>query len=153
MFNKAKEPKAIEEFQEEYRFLSNMWECPVYYDDMLWSSAEHAYQAAKTLIKVEKDMVMASASPYAAKKAGRMVTLREDWDNVRLEIMHDIVLAKFSLSPLRERLLETGERTLREGNSWNDTFWGVCDGIGKNHLGRTLMTVRIELRKLQNLTL
>ena len=34
-----------------------------------------------------------------------------------------------------------------EGNTWNDTFWGVCNGQGQNWLGKILMLVRSELNK------
>ena len=42
-------------------------------------------------------------------------------------------------------LLATGKATLVEGNSWGDTFWGVCRGKGKNMLGKILMRVRKRL--------
>ncbi len=47
---------------------------------------------------------------------------------------------------LREKLLATGDRKLVEGNTWGDTFWGVCRGNGKNHLGKILMKIRAELQ-------
>jgi len=63
--------------------------------------------------------------------------------------MEEIVRAKFTQNEcLREMLLATGDAVLEEGNTWNDTFWGVHlkNGQGQNHLGRILMKVREELR-------
>jgi predicted NAD-dependent protein-ADP-ribosyltransferase YbiA (DUF1768 family) len=61
--------------------------------------------------------------------------------------MEDVVRAKFSQNPeLCDQLLDTGDKTLIEGNHWGDRFWGVCDGVGENHLGQILEKVRTELR-------
>ena len=57
------------------------------------------------------------------------------------------VNAKFSTNEsLKKRLLETGDEELIEGNTWNDTYWGVCKGVGLNKLGEILMRVREELK-------
>jgi predicted NAD-dependent protein-ADP-ribosyltransferase YbiA (DUF1768 family) len=61
-----------------------------------------------------------------------------------------MVRLKFSThQELRERLLATGEAELIEGNTWNDTFWGVCKGEGQNWLGKILMEVRKELAEVE----
>jgi predicted NAD-dependent protein-ADP-ribosyltransferase YbiA (DUF1768 family) len=61
--------------------------------------------------------------------------------------MYDIVLDKFTRNPyLAEMLVETGDRYLEESNHWNDTVWGVCDGIGTNWLGKIIMDVRDQLK-------
>ena len=63
--------------------------------------------------------------------------------------MHDIVYAKFSQNPiLRQKLINTQDMILIENNTWNDTFWGVCNGVGENHLGKILMEVREELKNI-----
>ena len=60
--------------------------------------------------------------------------------------MYDVCKAKFTQNPeLAEKLLATGEQELVEGNNWNDTFWGMCRGKGKNMLGNILMKIREEL--------
>ena len=62
--------------------------------------------------------------------------------------MFDLVLEKFKQNPeLKQKLLETGNQELIEGNTWNDTFWGVCNGQGQNWLGKILMLARSELNK------
>ena len=85
-----------------------------------------------------------------AKRLGRHVQLRPNWENVKLPIMEDIVRAKFTQNEdLKELLLATGDLVLEEGNTWHDTFWGVDAKTreGTNHLGRILMRVRQELRE------
>ena len=73
--------------------------------------------------------------------------LRDDWEAVKIQIMYQIVYAKFSQNPLlKQKLLDTGDAYLQEGNTWYDTFWGVCNGVGQNNLGYILMRVREELR-------
>lgn len=59
--------------------------------------------------------------------------------------MLDALRKKFSDDKLRSMLLATGEEYLVEGNTWGDKYWGVCGGIGLNHLGKLLMQVRDEL--------
>jgi len=68
--------------------------------------------------------------------------MRPDWEAVKDDIMYRCVLAKFEDPILRQRLLDTGDQELIEGNTWGDTYWGVCKGKGRNMLGKTLMAVR-----------
>lgn len=116
-------------------------------DGAVYPTVEHAYQAAKSNNPSSsyRAAILANPSPGAAKSMGRVVQLREDWNTVRLPIMSDLVWLKFQHADLRSRLIATAGRTLIEGNSWGDTFWGVCRGIGMNHLGRILMNVREHL--------
>lgn len=66
-------------------------------------------------------------------------------------LMAKLLLQKFEDPDLAQRLLETGEKYLVEGNTWNDTLWGVCNGRGRNLLGLMLMEIRKLLReKRQN---
>jgi len=53
------------------------------------------------------------------------------------------LLLKFTQhSDLKERLLDTHNLELIEGNNWDDTYWGICNGRGRNMLGMLLMEVR-----------
>ncbi len=116
---------------------------------MWYPSVEHAYQAAKTLDNSSRQIIQDLSSPGAAKKLGRTFKLRDDWDKIKLDIMYELVKEKFSIAlnaPLKQALLATGDAELIEGNWWRDTYWGVCDGIGSNHLGKILMRVRDEIR-------
>lgn len=137
----------IESFLGEYRFLSNFWPAPVEFEGIFFPSVEHAYQAAKSLDVEERRRIAAIVKPGDAKRAGRAVALRPDWEQVKLRVMEECVRYKFThQAELREKLLATGDTELIEGNTWNDRFWGVCDGQGENHMGRILMKVRAELR-------
>jgi len=141
---------SITSFYGEHRFLSNFFMIPVTLDGVEYPSTEHAFQAAKTLDSKEREKVRKAPTCGKAKRMGRTVTLRADWDQIRLGIMKDLVRQKFSAKTypdMAEKLLATGEAVLVEGNTWRDTFWGVCDGKGENHLGKILMEVREELRR------
>ena len=137
----------IDRFSGRYRFLSNFWRCVVAYDGLAYPSSEHAFQAAKTTNRVQRVAIQTIPSPGQAKKFGRGMSLRVDWESIKLDVMQTVVSDKFSRnSELKERLLETGDRKLIEGNTWNDTYWGVCNGVGENHLGTILMQVREAVR-------
>lgn len=139
--------KPITEFRGDYRWLSNFWDCPVKYEDVMYPTSEHAYQAAKTLDRNERLKIRNLDTPGKAKRAGKNLEIRSDWEDVKLQVMTDILTDKFSRNPdLAEKLIQTGTADLIEGNTWNDTFWGVCRGKGQNHLGRILMRIRDELQ-------
>lgn len=140
-------PLKIAEFQGDYRFLSNFWPAHVEFDGITYPTAEHAYQAAKTLDPAERRRIAALPTPAEAKREGRALPLRPDWEQVKLDVMERCVRYKFSHdADLRARLLATGDAQLEEGNAWGDRFWGVYEGQGENWLGRILMTVRQELK-------
>lgn len=137
----------IYEFKGEYAFLSNFARCNVVYNGNIYPTVEHAFQAAKCLdLSIQKSFITL-ATPGDAKKLGKQVVLRPDWEQVKDGIMKDLLTQKFSHEPFRLQLLSTGNAKLIEGNTWNDTYWGVCNGKGLNILGTLLMEVRDELRK------
>lgn len=138
----------IDSFTGKYRFLSNFSPCIVTYEGMPYLSVEHAYQAAKTNDYNERKTVdWLNLTAGEAKKAGQTLTLRKDWDEVKLDIMDRLVRRKFKEPLYRNALMETGTEELIEGNTWGDTFWGVCNGVGENHLGKILMKIRAEYAK------
>lgn len=140
--------KDILSFRDENYFLSNMFPCNVVYDGLTYCSAEAAFQASKTL-DVEERKKFTNISGYDAKKLGRTVKLRSDWENVKIGIMQEILEAKFTNPDLKEKLASTGKVRLVEGNTWRDTFWGVDarTGKGMNVLGNLLMDIRNEIQK------
>lgn len=150
----------ISGFQGENRFLSNFWPCVVPVklpdSDLSFCTVEHAYVAAKTLDPAHRKRISNLVTPGDAKRYGRELPLRPDWEEVKLGIMEDLVRQKFFNNPeLEEKLLDTGNAELIEANHWNDTFWGVCKGKGQNHLGKILMTIRSELlvRYIKNMNI
>lgn len=137
---------AISSFDGRYAFLSNFYPATVFYENRKYPSAEHAFQAAKTQIYEEMIAIQNAETPGRAKRLGRKCTLRPDWELIKDDVMYKIVRDKFTRHPdLSAALLNTGNAELIEGNTWNDCYWGVCDGEGQNHLGQILMKVRNEL--------
>jgi ribA/ribD-fused uncharacterized protein len=132
-------------FQGEYRFLSNFWPATIPYMGFLFPSVEHAYQAAKSFDKDYKRLIRYTSSPFQAKKLGRTAVLRDDWEEVKVLKMEQFLRLKFIDRELKKMLLDTGDKYLEETNTWNDTFWGVCNGKGQNVLGNLLMRIRKEL--------
>jgi ribA/ribD-fused uncharacterized protein len=138
----------INNFDGEYGFLSNSWPCRVKLDGMLYyPTVEHAYQAAKTDDPAERREVRMAFSPQQARRVGQKVMLRGNWEFIRLQVMEDLLRQKFSKgSDFAARLLKTGDEELIDGNTRQDAYWGVCDGLGENQLGKMLMTIRKDLR-------
>lgn len=138
----------IDSFFGKYRFLSNFEPCTVVYDGMTYTCSEAAYQAAKTT-DVSLRIAFTTMNGSKSKFTGQKLTLRPDWNDIKVDVMYQIVKDKFFRNPeLRVKLLNTGDLELIEGNYWGDTFWGVCNGKGENHLGKILMRVRKELAEI-----
>ena len=111
----------------------------------MYPSVEHAYQAAKTYNQGDRRRIATAETATEAKRMGRKVRLRANWDTTRRLVMYKLLKQKFSIGSLKSRLLRTGKAELIEGNWWGDSYWGVYKGIGKNILGKLLMRVRREL--------
>jgi ribA/ribD-fused uncharacterized protein len=94
----------------------------------------------------EREKIIAQVTPGQAKRAGKKLNLRPDWDSKRLEVMLELLQRKFETPFLRTELLNTHPNELVEGNTWGDTFWGSCGGKGENNLGKLLMKVRDQIR-------
>lgn len=141
--------KTIDSFTGQYRFLSNFYPSEVELVGVMYPTVEHAYQASKTLIPTEREIIRAAKTPGQAKALGRRVSIVPEWNQIRIGIMRDLLSKKFANKVLRAEIVETGDAQLVEGNYWNDTFWGVCRGKGQNWLGKLLMEVREELKVLR----
>jgi ribA/ribD-fused uncharacterized protein len=143
----------IDKFEGKYAFLSNFYASIVQEDGITYPTIEHYFQAQKTLNPFERKEIAATATPGQAKRAGRNVTLREDWEEVKDSVMLQGLRLKFDIEELANMLLETGDAYLEEGTTWHDNTWGncscpKCENIpGQNRLGTLLMQVRQELRK------
>lgn len=134
----------IKEFKGDKRWLSNFTKCRVELDGVIYPSTENAYQAAKTVILSERKS-FEYVAPGKAKRLGKKVTLRSDWGKVKIRIMMDLNKQKYSKEPFKSLLLDTGDCEIQEGNIWGDTFWGVCNGKGRNSLGKIIMKIREDL--------
>lgn len=138
---------AIKEFRGYYDFLSNFYAYPFIYNGRRYFNAEAAYQAQKLPTDKGREQFMAISAP-AAKKLGKTVELREDWEAIKVEVMRAVVSAKFEQNAdLAKLLIATGDAHLEEGNHWGDRFWGTVNGIGQNMLGKILMEVRSNLQQ------
>ena len=142
----------INRFSLKYGFLSNFYYSPMMIDDLVWETVEHYFQGMKTLIKLDREAIRVSGSPGNAKKLGRRVILRPDWEKVKYEVMYTGVKSKFQQNEeVHSLLCKTGNTFLEEGNTWHDNVWGNCSCPrcekieGKNALGKTIMQIRSEL--------
>ncbi len=136
----------INEFKGKYYFLSNFYPAPVMYEGLMYKNNESAYQSVKVK-DIERRKQFCKLDPSTAKKKGRNVLLRNDWEKIKDEVMYQCVKDKFNRNiELKQKLIDTGNKELIEGNTWNDIYWGVCRGRGKNKLGKILMRVREELK-------
>lgn len=137
-------------FENEYRFLSNFYEGgPICYRGAVYKTVEHAFQAAKAKESIDREYVALAPTPSEAKRRGRHVELRPDWEFAKDRIMYEIVREKFlQHGGIARKLMETGSEDLVEINSWGDRYWGVdTAGRGQNKLGKILMRVRGELNE------
>ena len=146
--------KVIDCFDGDYAFLSNFYEHPIEMNGVTYKTAEHAFQAMKATTKADHDLIVNADTPGRAKRLGKKIQLRSDWEDIKYIIMQDILRVKFASPELGQMLLATGDATLIEGNDWHDNLWGNCtcpkcaDKVGKNWLGNILMGVRQDLIQL-----
>ena len=142
--------KEIRNFDGDFNWLSN-FSPHEFYDERgaLWSTVEHYYQAMKTWDIIEKDKIWSARTPGKAKRLGREVPLRNDWEHKKIEVMCDGVTWKFFQNKdIQKLLISTEGYELIEGNTWHDNFWGDCtcdkckNKTGQNWLGKILMEVR-----------
>ena len=150
----------IHKFEGEYRFLSNFYLSNVYdsfITKMLFPSVENAYQASKSL---DPDFwkLLTIVTPGKAKRLGKSIKLRDDWEEIKLKVMANLLKEKFKPgSILATKLIDTFDAVLVEGNTWNDKIWGkvlLPDGTlgeGKNYLGQLLMGIRKEILRVEDL--
>lgn len=135
--------------------LSNYYDCEVVYDGRIYLSSEAAYQSMKTMYSTLRDK-FSSLTPDEAKALGKQIesssASRSDWGTAKFSVMHDIVLAKFSQNQdCKDELFRTkGFDLVEDTTGWHDRVWGrcsceKCNGVGENHLGEILTSVRKEL--------
>jgi ribA/ribD-fused uncharacterized protein len=151
----------IDWFFDEYRFLSNYHLQPIIYDGKLYQTTEAAYQAAKTTLFEAKEDIRLASSPGKAKKLGGCVPIRPDWEEIKEQVMREVVWLKFNADPtLTRNLLNTGDSYLIESTTWHDNCWGICvkkdcvkcsGKLATNLLGKILMETRKKLKEQEDL--
>lgn len=142
----------INKFRGKYYFLSNYYESPVEYNGITYLNNEAAFQAQKTT-DINERIKFSNLDPSEAKKLGRKISLRKDWEEVKENYMYKIVKAKFAQNlDIKQKLIDTYPNELIEGTTgWHDNIWGNCEChrckniVGQNKLGKILMKVREEL--------
>lgn len=147
-FSMHKSTNAITSFDgTEHDFLSNFHPCIMEFEGIVYPTTEHAFQAMKSLDNEVRLKIASMSTPGKAKRMGREIALRPDWEYIKDEVMYQVCKIKFSQPGFTKQLLATGDAELVEGNGWNDRYWGVdaVTGVGENKLGKILMRIRSEL--------
>ena len=132
--------------RDEHGFLSNFSKHPVTIDGKRWPTTEHYYQAMKFTDELHQEQVRKAAGAKQSKTLAHSLPLREDWENVKYDVMLDALRAKASQYEfIRDALIESGDEELAEDSPY-DYIWGLGkDGSGQNLLGKAWMQVRKEL--------
>ena len=137
-----------------YEEFSNFYPCWFNYDGRKYLCSEAAWQSMKTFDTVKREQ-FAKMYGKDSKAFGRAVQLRPDWEDVKYDLMVDVLKAKFGQNEkLANLLLGTGDEEIVENTTgWHDNIWGNCDCpkcrniVGTNLLGKALMEVREWLRE------
>jgi ribA/ribD-fused uncharacterized protein len=140
-------------FDGKWAFLSNFYWNEIEFEGITYPTNEHFFQAMKTLDIGERQKIANCLTPGQAKRMGRQVALRPDWEEVKEDVMFLGLCLKFADEQLADWLVETGDEPLEEGTTWHDNEWGNCSCPkcrnieGKNKLGKLLMKVRGMIRE------
>jgi hypothetical protein len=152
--NASEDIKFYRANEKPYGAFSNLFKSVITFEDRLYPTAEHAYQAGKAVKPAVREWILQAPTPaLAAMAAHGLYTwdIVPNWANIKIDRMRAVLRAKFTQHPdLRELLLETGARRLVEAGTVNNAvnrFWGEVNGKGENTLGKLLMEIRNELRK------
>ena len=137
-------------YEQDFYVLSNFSSFKVFYNRIVHQTSEHAYHYAKfpgndPSLVVIREAILNSWSAHEAFKIAELHKehRRPDWDDVKVDIMREILIAKASQHEyVLRKLLATGDRKLVE-DSWRDDFWGWGPNQdGQNMLGKLWMEVR-----------
>lgn len=143
----------IDSFSGEFEFLSNFYPSPIIVARESFPTVEHCFQAFKAEHKEDFIRIQTAATPGLAKRIGRSVEMRPDWEKIKIDVMYSALEKKFRIPELRDKLLATGDEPLIEGNWWHDNTWGNCKCdkctiiYGRNILGKLLMDLRTKIRE------
>jgi len=132
-----------------YSMLSNYALTPIEVDGRDWQTVEHYFQSMKSEDFFEQEAIRFSLNPKEAKKLSSKIKIRDDWEQIKYDIMLKALRAKFREEDMKQLLLSTKERLIYSDNPF-DLVWGTGKlgnvGTGQNLLGEALMEVREEIK-------
>lgn len=134
----------IDNFINESWCISPFYEHPIFFDGMFYPCLECAFQASKT-DDVSIRAKFQKMQGQKAKAVGDKIKPKDGW--AKLGTMYDLNELKFKKNPMRDELLSLNGLIIAE-NYGKDNYFGVYDGYGKNMLGRILMHIRADLKKI-----
>ncbi len=141
--------KQIFFYEHDFYIFSNFSSFAIEWKGDLWMTSEHVYQAEKFEDPTIRKEIQECRSAHNAMKTAHKhrSAYRENWDNLKLAVMKEILHTKVEQHPyVKKKLLESGDKELIE-NSWRDDYWGWGPNKdGANHLGKLWMQVRDEVR-------
>ena len=131
-----------------YNWFSNMITVDIEIDGILYKSVENYYQSEKFNDPSIKKKIIECDS-YSSKKLAQSLEPREDWNDIKIDVMRKGLYAKFEKKEWKDKLLSIKEPII-EWNNWGDKYWGVTidDNKGKNMLGLLLTEIRNDLNKV-----
>jgi predicted NAD-dependent protein-ADP-ribosyltransferase YbiA (DUF1768 family) len=105
----------IESFRGEYAWLSNMTPVNITYDGIEYPSVEHAYMSAKShYMEWKSRCADGQISARQIKQESKGLILRDDWHEIKLDVMRECIDQKFSQEPYKTQLEETGDYTFKK---------------------------------------
>lgn len=145
--------------REKYGGLSNMAAgYPLFVNDVRIGTSEALYQALRFPSRPDiQSMILSEISPMTAKMRGKphLSETRSDWMSIRVPVMRWCLRLKLfqNWEKFGRDLQETGGKPIVEKKTKRADFWGAkCtetgELIGPNILGRLLMELRCEYKKL-----
>lgn len=137
----------IKYLQGKHAFLSNFYPATFHFMGKKYKSSEHFYQAAKAITSEQAHSIRNAPSPAIARRRGRTIKIRDDWDKIRINVMRLALELKFREHGLGKKLIATKDKFIAEENNWGDQFWGQVNSCGSNMLGLLLMKLRTQLQE------
>ena len=136
-------------YENDFYVLSNFSAFMLEWRGKVFPTSEHAYHWEKFMHPMIRADILRATSAHTAFKIAEShrLDVRDDWADVKVDIMRCILCAKVEQHEyVRRKLLATGERELVE-DSWRDDFWGWGPTRqGQNMLGKLWMQIRHQLR-------
>lgn len=157
-------------FWKDKDFMSNFYKLPttMKHKGKEFYTSEQAFMWEKAIFfkdfqTADKILNLGNKHPKEAKRLGRQVKNYNDklWNEVRENIMFEVLMSKFDIKDLKKQLLNTKDLILVEASPF-DKIWGIGldendakkikeeNWPGKNLLGNVLMKVRKEKSKSSN---